>query len=85
MLSTIFSDNQLAISIAHHPEFYACTKHIDITVHFLHDHVKKGILDLYYINTEYNLADIFMKALKKPSHVNFNYELGVLSGQGGVL
>ena len=48
--STIFSDNQLAISIAHHPEFHAWTKHINITVHFLSDHVKKGI------NTEYNLA-----------------------------
>ena len=83
--STIFSDNQSAISIAHHPEFHARTKHIDIAVHFLRDHVKKGTLDLYYINTEYNLADIFTKALKKPSHINFTYELGVISGQGGVL
>ena len=83
--STIFSDNQSAISIAHHPEFHARTKHIDIAVHFLRDHVKKGTLDLYYINTEYNLADIFTKALKKPSHINFTHELGVLSGQGGVL
>ena len=72
-------------SIAHHPEFHAWTKHIDIAVHFLCNHVKKGILDLYYINTEYNLADIFTKALKKPSHINFTYELGLISGQGGVL
>ena len=83
--STFFSDNQLAISITHHPEFHACTQHIDIAVHFLLDHVKKGTLDLYYINMEFNLADIFTKALKKPSHINFTYELGVLSGQGGVL
>jgi hypothetical protein len=83
--SIIFSDNQSAISIAHHPEFHARTKHIDIAVHFLRDHVKKGTLDLCYINTEYNLADIFTKALKKPSHINFTYELGVMSGQGGVL
>ena len=76
--STNFSDNQSAISIAHHPEFHARTKHIDIAVHFLRDHMKKGTLDLYYINTEYNLADIFTKTLKKPSHINFTYELGVL-------
>ena len=43
--STIFLDNQLVISIAHHPGFHAQTKHIDIAVHFLCDHVKKGILD----------------------------------------
>ena len=82
---TIFLDNQLAISITHHPEFHACTKHIDIAIHFLCDHVKKGTLDLYYINTEYNLADIFTKALKRLSHINFTYKLGLISGQGGVL
>ena len=81
----IFSENQLAILITHHPEFHAWTKHINIAVHFLHDHVKKRILDLYYINTEYNLVDIFTKALKKPSHINFTHGLGLISGQGGVL
>ena len=38
--STIFSDNQAAIVIAHHPEFHARTKHIDIAYHFLRDLVK---------------------------------------------
>jgi hypothetical protein len=83
--SNIFSDNQSAIAIAHHPEFHARTKHIDIAVHFLRDHVKKGNLDLYYINTDYNIADIFTKALRKPSHENFTYELGVIFNNGGVL
>jgi hypothetical protein len=83
--SIIFSDNQLAISIAHHPEFHACTKHIDIATHFLRDHVQKGTIDLHYINTDFNIADIFTKPLRKPSHENFTYELGVISDQGGVL
>ena len=54
---------QSTIAIAHHPEFHARTKHIDIATHFLCDHVQKGTLDLYYINTEFNLADIFTKPL----------------------
>ena len=33
--SIIFSDNQSAIAIAHHPEFHTCTKHINIALHFL--------------------------------------------------
>jgi Reverse transcriptase (RNA-dependent DNA polymerase) len=33
--STIFTDNQAAITISHHPEFHARTKHIDINYHFL--------------------------------------------------
>ena len=63
--SIIFLDNQLAILITHHPE---CTKHIDIAVHFLRDHVQKGTIDLCYINTDYNVVDIFTKPLQKPSH-----------------
>jgi hypothetical protein len=83
--SNIFSDNQSAIAIAHHPEFHARTKHIDIAVHFLCDYVKKGNLDLYFINTDYNIADIFTKVLWKLSHENFTYELGVIFNNGGVL
>ena len=83
--SIIFSDNQSAISIAHHPEFHARTKHIDIATHFLRDHVQKGTIDLHYINTDFNIADIFTKPLRKPSHENFTHELGVISDQGGVL
>ena len=85
MPSNIFTDNQSAISSAHHPEFHARTKHIDIGIHFLRDHVHKGTIDLFYINTDYNIADIFTKPLRKPAHQNFTYELGVLSDQGGVL
>jgi hypothetical protein len=33
--STIFSDNQATIAIAHNPKFHARTKHIDIAHHFL--------------------------------------------------
>ena len=34
--STIFSENQAAIAIAHHLEFHTRTKHININHHFLH-------------------------------------------------
>ena len=56
--SIIFLDNQLAIAITHHPEFHTCTKHIDIVLHFLGDHVNKGTIDIFYIKTNYNIADI---------------------------
>nr|GEV93165.1 hypothetical protein [Tanacetum cinerariifolium] len=38
-------------------------KHIDIRCHFLKEHVENGVIKLYFINTEYQLADIFTKAL----------------------
>ena len=55
LTSTIFSDNQAAISIAHHPEHHVQTKHIDIAHHFLCDLVQNGTLNLVYINTQINL------------------------------
>nr|GEU53699.1 hypothetical protein [Tanacetum cinerariifolium] len=39
------------------------SKHIDIRYHFIKEHVKNGVIELYFINTEYQLADIFTKAL----------------------
>ena len=77
--STIFFlDNQAAIAIAHHPEFHARTKHIDINHHFLQDLVKSGTLNIVYITTEKNLTDIFTKGLSRSTHQNLMYEIGVL-------
>ena len=84
-MSTIFSDNQAAIAIVHHPEFYMHTKHIDIAYHFLRDLVKSGTLNLVYINMHQNLADIFTKGLPRIAHQDFTYEIGLLPDQGGVL
>ncbi|GKC19205.1 retrovirus-related pol polyprotein from transposon TNT 1-94 [Tanacetum coccineum] len=39
------------------------SKHIDIRFHFIKEHVENGMIELYFVNTEYQLADIFTKAL----------------------
>ncbi|GJT62045.1 integrase, catalytic region, zinc finger, CCHC-type containing protein [Tanacetum coccineum] len=39
------------------------SKHIDIKFHFIKEHVENGVIELYFVNTEYQLADIFTKAL----------------------
>nr|GEZ23193.1 ribonuclease H [Tanacetum cinerariifolium] len=39
------------------------SKHIDIKYHFIKEHVKNEVIELYFVNTEYQLADIFTKAL----------------------
>nr|GEY21001.1 retrovirus-related Pol polyprotein from transposon TNT 1-94 [Tanacetum cinerariifolium] len=41
------------------------SKHIDIIYHFIKEHVKNGVIELYFVNTEYQLADFFTKALSK--------------------
>nr|GEZ38136.1 retrovirus-related Pol polyprotein from transposon TNT 1-94 [Tanacetum cinerariifolium] len=39
------------------------TKHIVIRYHFIKEHVKKGSIELYFVKTDYQLDDIFTKAL----------------------
>ena len=59
------TDNQAAISISKNPEFHAQTKHFDIDLHFLRDHVETGTLKLEYVPSKENLADIFTKPLPR--------------------
>ncbi|GJZ98654.1 retrovirus-related pol polyprotein from transposon TNT 1-94 [Tanacetum coccineum] len=40
-------------------------KHIDIRHHFIREQVEKGVVELYFVRTEYQLADIFTKALPR--------------------
>ncbi|GKC66123.1 retrovirus-related pol polyprotein from transposon TNT 1-94 [Tanacetum coccineum] len=41
------------------------SKHIDIRFHFIKEHVENGVIELYFVNTEDQLADIFTKALAR--------------------
>nr|GEV11942.1 hypothetical protein [Tanacetum cinerariifolium] len=41
------------------------SKHIDIRYHFIKEHVENGVIELYFVNTEYQLADIFTKSLSR--------------------
>ncbi|GJV84204.1 retrovirus-related pol polyprotein from transposon TNT 1-94 [Tanacetum coccineum] len=46
-----------------HPHSNHISKHRDIRFHFIKEHVENGVIELYFVNTEYQLADIFTKAL----------------------
>nr|GEY10125.1 hypothetical protein [Tanacetum cinerariifolium] len=44
-------------------EYIALSKQIDIRYHFIKEQVENGVIELYFVNTEYQLADLFTKAL----------------------
>ena len=44
------------------------TKHIDIKYHMIRDWVAKKVFELFYVESNKNLADIFTKALAVPAH-----------------
>ncbi|GJW25809.1 hypothetical protein Tco_0039620 [Tanacetum coccineum] len=41
------------------------SKHLNIRFHVIKEHVENGVIELYFVNTEYQLADIFTKALDR--------------------
>ncbi|GJR71779.1 hypothetical protein Tco_0084144 [Tanacetum coccineum] len=61
----MYCDSKSAIAISCNPVQHSKTKHIDIRYHFIKEHVEKGIVELYFVGTEYQLADLFTKALPK--------------------
>ncbi|GKD16781.1 retrovirus-related pol polyprotein from transposon TNT 1-94 [Tanacetum coccineum] len=54
-------------------------KHIDIRYHFIRDRILKGDIELHFIPTEYQLADIFTKPLDEPTFTRLKAELGMLN------
>ncbi|GJU83131.1 hypothetical protein Tco_1285496 [Tanacetum coccineum] len=47
------------------PVQHSRTKHIDVRYHFIKEQVEKGIVELFFVGTEYQLADLFTKALSE--------------------
>ncbi|GJY30569.1 hypothetical protein Tco_0414064 [Tanacetum coccineum] len=60
---TAFSNNDHAVQ-------HSRTKHIAIRYHFIKERVKNGIVELYFVRTEYQLGDMFTKALLKERFEN---------------
>ncbi|GJT83919.1 hypothetical protein Tco_1058261 [Tanacetum coccineum] len=75
----IFCDNTSAIAISNNLVLYSRTKYIDIRYHFIRDHILKGGIELHFILTEYQLADIFTKPMDEPTFIRLKAELGMLN------
>nr|GEY87817.1 reverse transcriptase domain-containing protein [Tanacetum cinerariifolium] len=59
----MYCDSKEAIAISCNPVQHSHTKHIDVRYHFIKEQVEKGIVELFFVGTEYQLADLFTKAL----------------------
>lgn len=62
-------DNTSAINISKNPIIHSRTKHIDIRHHLLRDHVLKGDIEISFIDTQNQLANIFTKPLARDVHL----------------
>nr|GEV47237.1 hypothetical protein [Tanacetum cinerariifolium] len=60
---TMYYDSKATIAISCNPIQHSRIKHIDVCYHFIKEKVEKGIVELFFVETEYQLADLFTKAL----------------------
>nr|GEV51248.1 retrovirus-related Pol polyprotein from transposon TNT 1-94 [Tanacetum cinerariifolium] len=61
----MYCDSKAATAISCNPVQHSRTKHIDVRYHFIKEKVENGIIELFFVETEYQLADLFTKALSK--------------------
>ncbi|GKC23850.1 hypothetical protein Tco_1026000 [Tanacetum coccineum] len=59
------SRSRAVIAISCNPVQHSHTKQIDVRYHFIKEQVEKGIVELFFVGTEYQLADLFTKALSE--------------------
>nr|GEW02321.1 hypothetical protein [Tanacetum cinerariifolium] len=66
----IYYDSKSAIAISYNPVQHSRTKHVAVRYHFIKEHVEKGTIELYFVKTDFQLANLFTKALPAD---RFNY------------
>jgi hypothetical protein len=63
--------------MADNPVEHNRTKHIDIRYHFLRDHQQRGDIEIAYVNTKNQLADIFTKPLDEKTFSKLRNDLNI--------
>jgi hypothetical protein len=75
----IHCDNTSSISVSKNLVFHSKTKHIPIKYHFLREKVTNQTVQVHYIHTTEQIADIFTKPIAKTPFEYLRQKLGVIS------
>ena len=74
---TIWCDNLGAIYLSANPIFHARTKHVEVDYHFVRDRVAKKEIQIRFIRSRDQLANVFTKPLSAASFTAFRFKLWV--------
>nr|GFB42910.1 retrotransposon protein, putative, unclassified [Tanacetum cinerariifolium] len=75
----MYCDNKSAIALCCNNVQHSRSKHIDIRYHFIKEQVEQGVIELYFVNTECQLEDLFTKVLGRGRIEFLTNKLGMRS------
>ena len=73
----VYGDNQGSIFIRSNPVQEIHTKHIDVKYHYVRECIAKKKIDMFFIPSEENTADIFTKNLGQIKFEKLQAQLGL--------
>jgi hypothetical protein len=73
----LLTDSQTALDISDNPTKYRQAKHIDVRYHAVRHYIHDGKIQIDYIPSEHQPADLFTKALETTKHQRFCHMIGL--------
>jgi hypothetical protein len=74
----LFIDNKSAISLSKNPVFHDRSKHIDLRYHFIRECAEVGKVEVKYVSTDEQLADILTKPLGRIRFQELRSKIGMV-------
>nr|GEV92710.1 putative reverse transcriptase domain-containing protein [Tanacetum cinerariifolium] len=81
----IYCDSKSAIAISSNPVQRSRTKHIAVRYHFIKEYVEKGTIELYFVKTDYQLADQSHEKKMKFHYLSFTFTTTFVAITGDIL
>ena len=77
----IYCDNMSTVLLAANPILHSKSKHFELDLHFVRDHIAKGHLQVSHIPAHAQVADILTKPISSTSFHNFRDKLRIVDCQ----